>query len=35
MARVVALMKRKHWLSIPYLWVKGEPDGAFRLRVTG
>jgi deazaflavin-dependent oxidoreductase (nitroreductase family) len=33
MRRVVELMKRKYFLSRPYLWVKGRPDGAFRVEV--
>jgi deazaflavin-dependent oxidoreductase (nitroreductase family) len=35
MARVVDLLKRKHWLSRPYLWYRGAPDAAFRVRVAG
>ena len=35
MARVVDLLKRKHWLSRPYLWYRGAPDAAFRVRITG
>lgn len=33
MARVVELLKNKYWLARPYLWLKGRPDGAFRVRV--
>ena len=32
MARIVALLKKKYWLSRPYLWLKKRPDGAFRVR---
>jgi len=32
MARVVGLLKKKYWLSRPYLWLKKQPDGAFRVR---
>ena len=32
MARVVDLLKKKYWLSRPYLWLKKQPDGAFRVR---
>ncbi len=31
MAHVVKLLKKKYWLARPYLWVKGEPAGAFRV----
>jgi len=31
MQRVVQLMKRKYPISIPYLWIKKQPDGAFRV----
>jgi deazaflavin-dependent oxidoreductase (nitroreductase family) len=33
MARAVELLRRKYWLARPYLWLKGRPDGAFRVRV--
>jgi deazaflavin-dependent oxidoreductase (nitroreductase family) len=33
MARVVDLLRRKYWLSRLYLWLKGRPDGAFRVRL--
>lgn len=33
MARVVDLMKQKYWMARPYLWLKGRPDGAFRVRL--
>jgi deazaflavin-dependent oxidoreductase (nitroreductase family) len=33
MAHVVELLKKKYWLARPYLWLKGRPDGAFRVRV--
>jgi len=32
MAQVVRLLKKKYWLSRPYLWLKKRPDGAFRVR---
>lgn len=32
-AHVVELLKKKYWLARPYLWLKGKPDGAFRVRV--
>jgi deazaflavin-dependent oxidoreductase (nitroreductase family) len=32
MDRVVQLMKRKYLLSLPYLWIKKQPDGAFRVQ---
>jgi hypothetical protein len=32
MARVVGLLKKKYWFSRPYLWLKKQPDGAFRVR---
>jgi deazaflavin-dependent oxidoreductase (nitroreductase family) len=35
MAHVVALLRRKHWLARLYLWLKGPPDGAFRVRLAG
>jgi len=31
-ARCEAL-KKKYWLARPYLWVKGEPAGAFRVQL--
>jgi deazaflavin-dependent oxidoreductase (nitroreductase family) len=31
--RVTELLKRKYWLARPYLWLKGAPDGVFRVRV--
>ncbi len=31
MDRVVELMKRKYPISLPYLWIKKRPDGAFRV----
>jgi deazaflavin-dependent oxidoreductase (nitroreductase family) len=31
MKRVVELMKRKYPISLPYLWIKKRPDGAFRV----
>lgn len=34
MTRVIELLKRKYWLSWPYLWFRGAPDAAFRVRVT-
>lgn len=34
MPRVVALMKRKYPISLPYLWIKKQPDGAFRVTLT-
>jgi len=33
MAHVVELLKKKYWLARPYLWLRGKPDGAFRVRV--
>jgi deazaflavin-dependent oxidoreductase (nitroreductase family) len=33
MARVVDLLRRKYWLARPYLWLRGRPDGAFRVRL--
>ena len=33
MAHVIELLKKKYWLARPYLWLKGKPDGAFRVRV--
>lgn len=33
MKRVVQLMKRKYPISIPYLWLKKRPDGAFRVEL--
>jgi len=35
MQRVVELMKRKYLISRPYLWLKGHPDGAFRVELEG
>lgn len=35
MARVVDLLRRKYWLSRPYLWYRGAPDAAFRVRIDG
>jgi deazaflavin-dependent oxidoreductase (nitroreductase family) len=32
-ARVVELLKAKYWFSRPYLWLKKQPDGVFRVRV--
>jgi deazaflavin-dependent oxidoreductase (nitroreductase family) len=31
MAHVVALLKKKYWLSRPYLWITQRPAGAFRV----
>jgi hypothetical protein len=31
MKRVVALMKKKYPIALPYLWIKKKPDGAFRV----
>jgi deazaflavin-dependent oxidoreductase (nitroreductase family) len=33
MARVVELLKHKYWLARPYLWWRGSPDAAFRVRI--
>ena len=33
MRRVVALMKRKYPIALPYLWLKRRPDGAFRVKI--
>jgi deazaflavin-dependent oxidoreductase (nitroreductase family) len=33
MGRVVQLMKRKYLVSLPYLWIKKQPDGAFRVQL--
>jgi deazaflavin-dependent oxidoreductase (nitroreductase family) len=33
MQRVVDLMKRKYLIARPYLWFKGRPDGAFRVKL--
>jgi deazaflavin-dependent oxidoreductase (nitroreductase family) len=33
MKRTVELMRKKYPISIPYLWIKKKPDGAFRVRV--
>jgi deazaflavin-dependent oxidoreductase (nitroreductase family) len=35
LAHVVRLLKRKYWLARPYLWWKGAPDAAFRVRLDG
>ena len=35
MAHVVELLKRKYLIARPYLWLKGKPDGAFRVRLDG
>jgi deazaflavin-dependent oxidoreductase (nitroreductase family) len=35
MTRVVELLKRKYWLARPYLWWRGSPDAAFRVRIDG
>ena len=32
-ARVVGLLKAKYWFSRPYLWLKKQPDGVFRVRL--
>jgi deazaflavin-dependent oxidoreductase (nitroreductase family) len=34
-AHVIELLKRKYWLARLYLWLKGPPDGAFRVRLHG
>ncbi len=34
MRRVVQLMKRKYPISLPYLWIKKQPDGAFHVTLT-
>lgn len=34
MQRVVQLMKRKYPISIPYLWIKKQPDGAFHVALS-
>jgi deazaflavin-dependent oxidoreductase (nitroreductase family) len=34
MRRVVELMKRKYPISLPYLWIKKQPAGAFRVTLT-
>jgi deazaflavin-dependent oxidoreductase (nitroreductase family) len=34
MKRVVELMKKKYPISLPYLWIKKQPDGAFRVKIT-
>jgi deazaflavin-dependent oxidoreductase (nitroreductase family) len=34
MQGVVALMRRKYPISIPYLWIKKQPAGAFRVTLT-
>jgi deazaflavin-dependent oxidoreductase (nitroreductase family) len=33
MKRVVELMKRKYPISLPYLWIKKQPDGAFKVSI--
>jgi hypothetical protein len=33
MTRVVEVFRRKYWLSRPYLWYRGAPDAAFRVRI--
>ncbi|MFQ5898210.1 MAG: nitroreductase family deazaflavin-dependent oxidoreductase [Candidatus Methylomirabilia bacterium] len=33
MPRVVELLRKKYWLARPYLWLKGKPDGAFRVHL--
>ena len=33
MARVVTLMKQKYPVSLPYLWLKKQPAGAFHVRL--
>ena len=33
--RVIELLKRTSWLARPYLWLKGAPDGVFRVRLHG
>jgi deazaflavin-dependent oxidoreductase (nitroreductase family) len=33
MPRVVALMKKKYLMSLPYLWIKKRPDGAFHVHM--
>jgi deazaflavin-dependent oxidoreductase (nitroreductase family) len=33
MKRVVGLMKKKYLVARPYLWIKGQPDGAFRVHI--
>jgi len=35
MARAVQRMKKKYPISIPYLWIKKKPDGAFRVELGG
>jgi deazaflavin-dependent oxidoreductase (nitroreductase family) len=35
MVHVVELLKRKYLIARPYLWLKGKPDGAFRVRLDG
>ena len=35
MKHVVKLMRRKYPVSIPYLWFKKQPDGAFHVRLEG
>jgi len=31
--KVVGMMKRKYPISLPYLWLKRRPDGAFRVKL--
>jgi deazaflavin-dependent oxidoreductase (nitroreductase family) len=31
-AGVVSLLKEKYWIARPYLWLKKQPDGVFRVR---
>jgi deazaflavin-dependent oxidoreductase (nitroreductase family) len=33
MSRIVALMKKKYPIALPYLWIKKQPAGAFHVRV--
>jgi deazaflavin-dependent oxidoreductase (nitroreductase family) len=33
MPRIVTLMKKKYPISLPYLWIKKRPAGAFHVRV--
>jgi deazaflavin-dependent oxidoreductase (nitroreductase family) len=35
MKRVVELMKKKYLVSRPYLWIRGQLDGAFRVTIRG
>ncbi len=34
MRRVVKLMKRKYPITLPYLWLKKQPAGAFRVQLS-